>query len=155
MRREGRALGQDVHGDCSWLTSGRMSWRTGRGGGVISRRIRCGGLGWTDAKRLRNGVFTPGFPGDDAGTGGIYAGQMLSEGGHDSTREVDADLAVTLKLFEQGGRAALDGIVAQDYDVLRRRPSVFRRQLRQGCWRVLWWGRQATFSVFSRERPAA
>ena len=52
-----------------------------------------------------------------------YAGAMLAAGGRVS-REVDAQLAVTLRLFEQGGRAALDGIVAQDYDVLARRPSV-------------------------------
>jgi squalene synthase HpnC len=52
-----------------------------------------------------------------------YAGAMLREGGKIANR-VDAELAVTLRLFEQGGRAALDGIVAQDYDVLKRRPSV-------------------------------
>jgi len=52
-----------------------------------------------------------------------YAGAMLREGGRIAD-EVDAELAVTLRLFEQGGRAALDGIIAQDYDVLKRRPSV-------------------------------
>jgi len=52
-----------------------------------------------------------------------YAGAMLAEGGRISG-EVDRELAVTLKLFEGGGRAALDGIVAQGYDVLARRPSV-------------------------------
>jgi squalene synthase HpnC len=52
-----------------------------------------------------------------------YAGAMLAEGGRISAT-VDRELAVTLKLFEQGGRAALDGIVAQSYDVLARRPSV-------------------------------
>jgi squalene synthase HpnC len=52
-----------------------------------------------------------------------YAGTMLREGGRIAD-EVDAELAVTLRLFEQGGRAALDGIVAQDYDVLKQRPSV-------------------------------
>jgi len=52
-----------------------------------------------------------------------YAGTMLREGGQIAD-EVDAELAVTLRLFEQGGRAALDGIVAQDYDVLKQRPSV-------------------------------
>lgn len=40
---------------------------------------------------------------------------------------VDPELAVTLRLFERGGRAALDGIIAQDYDVLRARPSVSKR----------------------------
>jgi squalene synthase HpnC len=52
-----------------------------------------------------------------------YAGTMLREGGA-IANEVDAELAVTLRLFEAGGRAALDGIVVQDYDVLRQRPSV-------------------------------
>ena len=37
---------------------------------------------------------------------------------------VDAELAVTLRLFVAGGRAALDGIAAQNFDVLRHRPSV-------------------------------
>ena len=52
-----------------------------------------------------------------------YAGTMLREGGQ-IANEVDAELAVTLRLFEQGGRAALDGIIAQGYDVLKQRPSV-------------------------------
>jgi len=52
-----------------------------------------------------------------------YAGAMLAEGG-EIARRVDAELAVTLRLFERGGRAALDGIVAQGYDVLKQRPSV-------------------------------
>jgi squalene synthase HpnC len=52
-----------------------------------------------------------------------YAGAMLREGGRIAD-EVDTELAVTLRLFEAGGRAALDGIIAQDYDVLRQRPSV-------------------------------
>jgi squalene synthase HpnC len=52
-----------------------------------------------------------------------YAGAMLCEGGK-IAEEVDAELAVTLRLFEAGGRAALDGIIAQDYDVLKQRPSV-------------------------------
>ena len=52
-----------------------------------------------------------------------YAGKMLREGGRIAD-EVDAELAVTLRLFEQGGRAALDGVIAQDYDVLKQRPSV-------------------------------
>ncbi len=50
-------------------------------------------------------------------------GALLREGGRIS-RTVDRELAVTLRLFEGGGRAALDGIVAQGYDVLRKRPSV-------------------------------
>ena len=49
--------------------------------------------------------------------------KMLREGARVSAL-VDRELAVTLRLFEQGGRAALDGIVRQDYDVLAKRPSV-------------------------------
>jgi squalene synthase HpnC len=48
---------------------------------------------------------------------------MLREGGEIS-RRVDRELAVTLNLFRKGGDAILDGIVAQDYDVLRGRPVV-------------------------------
>jgi squalene synthase HpnC len=52
-----------------------------------------------------------------------YAGEMLHEGGAISST-VDAELALTLRLFVQGGRAALDGVIAENYDVLRQRPSV-------------------------------
>ena len=52
-----------------------------------------------------------------------YARQML-EAGAQIAEEVDKELAVTLRLFVGGGRAALDGIAAQGYDVLVRRPSV-------------------------------
>ncbi len=52
-----------------------------------------------------------------------YAGAMLQEGGAISGT-VDRELATTLRLFEKGGAAALAGIVAQRYDVLKRRPSV-------------------------------
>jgi phytoene/squalene synthetase len=48
---------------------------------------------------------------------------MLHEGGQIS-RHVDRELAVTLNLFRKGGDAILDGIVEQDYDVLRGRPVV-------------------------------
>lgn len=48
---------------------------------------------------------------------------MLAEGGEIS-RYVDRELAVTLNLFRKGGDAILDGIVAQNYDVLRGRPVV-------------------------------
>ena len=48
---------------------------------------------------------------------------MLAEGG-EIVRYVNRDLAVTLNLFRKGGDAILDGIVAQDYDVLRGRPVV-------------------------------
>ena len=48
---------------------------------------------------------------------------MLLEGG-EVARRVDKELAVTLDLFRKGGEAILDGIVAEDYDVLRGRPVV-------------------------------
>ena len=48
---------------------------------------------------------------------------MLHEGGVLSSR-VDKELAVTLDLFRKGGDAILDGITAQDFDVLRGRPVV-------------------------------
>jgi squalene synthase HpnC len=48
---------------------------------------------------------------------------MLHEGGAISS-QVDKELAVTLDLFRKGGDAILDGITAQDYDVLRGRPVV-------------------------------
>lgn len=47
--------------------------------------------------------------------------QMLHEGGAIS-QKVDRELAVTVNLFRKGGDAILDGIVAEDYDVLRGRP---------------------------------
>jgi squalene synthase HpnC len=52
---------------------------------------------------------------------------MLAEGGKIS-RQVDRELAVTLNLFRKGGDAILDGIVTQDYDVLRGRPVVSKRK---------------------------
>ena len=52
-----------------------------------------------------------------------YTGSLLAEGAK-ITEDVDAELAVTLKLFVAGGRAALDGVVAQRYDVLLKRPQV-------------------------------
>jgi squalene synthase HpnC len=41
---------------------------------------------------------------------------------------VDAELRVTLELFGKGGEAILDGIAAQEYDVLRGRPVVTKRR---------------------------
>jgi squalene synthase HpnC len=53
--------------------------------------------------------------------------QMLREGAA-LNPTVDRDLRVTLDLFSNGGEAILDGIVAQNYDVLRGRPVVTRRK---------------------------
>jgi squalene synthase HpnC len=41
---------------------------------------------------------------------------------------VDPELRITLDLFYRGGIAILDGIAAQEYDVLRGRPMVTRRK---------------------------
>lgn len=48
---------------------------------------------------------------------------MLLEGGQIS-RHVDNELAVVLDLFRKGGEAILNGIAAEDFDVLRGRPVV-------------------------------
>jgi phytoene/squalene synthetase len=48
---------------------------------------------------------------------------MLLEGGAISER-VDKELAVTLNLFRDGGQAILNGIAAENFDVLRGRPVV-------------------------------
>jgi phytoene/squalene synthetase len=52
---------------------------------------------------------------------------MLREGAPLSAM-VDDELRVTLDLFRKGGEAILDGIAAQNYDVLRGRPVVTRRK---------------------------
>jgi phytoene/squalene synthetase len=49
--------------------------------------------------------------------------EMLLEGGVISAH-VDRELAVTLDLFRKGGEAILNGIAAQNFDVLRGRPVV-------------------------------
>jgi squalene synthase HpnC len=49
--------------------------------------------------------------------------EMLLEGGAIS-KHVDRELAVTLDLFRKGGEAILNGIAAQNFDVLRGRPVV-------------------------------
>ena len=52
---------------------------------------------------------------------------MLAEGAP-LTAMVDPELQVTIGLFRRGGEAILDGIAAQDYDVLRGRPIVSKRK---------------------------
>ena len=51
---------------------------------------------------------------------------------------VDPELRVTIDLFRKGGEAILDGIVAQEYDVLRGRPIVTRRRKFLLLMRALW-----------------
>jgi squalene synthase HpnC len=67
-------------------------------------------------------VFTPQF-GAMVEDLVIRTRQMLHEGAEIS-RHVDRELAGTLKLFCKGGDAILDGITAENYDVLRGRPVV-------------------------------
>ena len=52
---------------------------------------------------------------------------MMAEGASIS-QMVDQELSVTLDLFRKGGEAILDGIAAQEYDVLRGRPVVTKRK---------------------------
>jgi len=53
--------------------------------------------------------------------------EMLQQGAPLS-QMVDQELSVTLDLFRKGGEAILDGIAAQNFDVLRGRPVVTRRK---------------------------
>jgi squalene synthase HpnC len=53
--------------------------------------------------------------------------EMLRQGAAISAT-VDPELRVTLDLFRKGGEAILDGIAAQQYDVLRGRPVVTKRK---------------------------
>jgi squalene synthase HpnC len=72
--------------------------------------------------QLEGRVFTPEFRAMIESLV-IRTRAMLCEGGTISSH-VDKELAVTLDLFRKGGDAVLDGITAQDFDVLRGRPVV-------------------------------
>ena len=75
-----------------------------------------------DEGQIEGRVFTPEFRAmvEDLVT---RTREMLREGGSIS-KHVDRELAVTLDLFRKGGEAILDGITAEDFDVLRGRPVV-------------------------------
>jgi squalene synthase HpnC len=75
-----------------------------------------------DEGQIEGRVFTPEF-GAMVKDLVVRTRAMLAEGGEIS-RHVDRELAVTLNLFRKGGDAILNGIVKQDYDVLRGRPVV-------------------------------
>jgi squalene synthase HpnC len=77
-----------------------------------------------DEGQLEGRVFTPEFRAMIEGLV-VRTREMLHEGGKISSH-VDKELAVTLDLFRKGGDAILDGITAQDFDVLRGRPVVTR-----------------------------
>jgi squalene synthase HpnC len=72
--------------------------------------------------QLEGRVFTPEFRGMVESLV-LRTRAMLRQGGAISSH-VDKDLAITLDLFRKGGDAILDGITAEDFDVLRGRPVV-------------------------------
>lgn len=72
--------------------------------------------------QIEGRVFTPEF-GAMIQELVVRTREMLHEGGVLSTH-VDKELAVTLDLFRKGGDAILDGITAENFDVLRGRPVV-------------------------------
>jgi len=77
-----------------------------------------------DEGQIEGRVFTPEF---GAMMQDLVARtrEMLVEGGAIS-EQVDEELAVTLNLFRKGGEAILNGIAAENFDVLRGRPVVSR-----------------------------
>lgn len=75
-----------------------------------------------DEGQIEGRVFTPEFRAMMQGLV-VRTREMLLEGGAIS-KHVDKDLAVTLDLFRKGGEAILNGITAENFDVLRGRPVV-------------------------------
>jgi squalene synthase HpnC len=75
-----------------------------------------------DEGQIEGRVFTPEFRAMVQSLV-VRTREMLLEGGVIS-KHVDRELAVTMDLFRKGGEAILNGIVAEDYDVLRGRPVV-------------------------------
>lgn len=77
-----------------------------------------------DEGQILGRVFTPEF-GAMVEDLVVRTRAMLQEGSAISS-QVDRELKVTLDLFANGGGAILDGIAAQNFDVLRGRPVVSR-----------------------------
>lgn len=77
-----------------------------------------------DEGQIEGRVFTPEFRAMIEGLV-VRTRGMLHEGGEISSH-VDKELAVILDMFRKAGDAILDGITAQDFDVLRGRPVVTR-----------------------------
>jgi squalene synthase HpnC len=75
-----------------------------------------------DEGQIEGRVFTPEFRAMVQSLV-VRTREMLLEGGEIS-KHVDKELAVVLDLFRKGGEAILNGITAQDFDVLRGRPVV-------------------------------
>ena len=79
-----------------------------------------------DEGQIPGRVFTPDFRAMMHAL--VERTRALLHEGASLPRMVDPELRVTLELFAKGGEAILDGIAAQDYDVLRGRPVVTRRR---------------------------
>jgi len=75
-----------------------------------------------DEGQIEGRVFTPEFRAMIESLV-VRTREMLLEGGEIS-KHVDKELAVVLDLFRKGGEAILNGITAQNFDVLRGRPVV-------------------------------
>jgi squalene synthase HpnC len=75
-----------------------------------------------DEGQIEGRVFTPEFRAMMQDLV-VRTREMLLEGGTISER-VDRELAVTLDLFRKGGEAILNGVTAENFDVLRGRPVV-------------------------------
>ena len=75
-----------------------------------------------DEGQIEGRVFTPEFSAMMQDMV-IRTRKMLLEGGA-ITKHLDEELAVTLDLFRKGGEAILNGIAAENFDVLRGRPVV-------------------------------
>ena len=75
-----------------------------------------------DEGQIQGRVFTPEFRGMVQSLV-VRTRAMLLEGGEIS-KHVDKELAVVLDLFRKGGEAILNGITAENFDVLRGRPVV-------------------------------
>jgi squalene synthase HpnC len=80
--------------------------------------LRCG----VDEGQIEGRVFTPEFKAMMQDLV-VRTREMLLEGG-DISKHVDRELAVTLDLFRKGGEAILNGVAAENFDVLRGRPVV-------------------------------
>jgi squalene synthase HpnC len=76
--------------------------------------------------QIEGRVFTPAFGAMMVAL--VERTRAMLRAGAPISAMVDQDLRVTLDLFRKGGEAILDGIAAQDYDVLRGRPVVTKRK---------------------------
>ena len=72
--------------------------------------------------QIEGRVFTPEFRAMAESL--VVRTRAMLLGGGEISKHVDSELAVVLNLFRKGGEAILNGIAAEDYDVLRGRPVV-------------------------------